>query len=96
MTILVENMTGRTGRAVANQFTIDTRKGQYFQSYDSIIAFKPNIGIGEEQHKKTRIDVNTWDYSRTTMRYLCQFLETDAKTLRKDIAGGKYKLTDLN
>ena len=42
----VENMTGRTGRAIANQFIIrgafiDGKKGDLFQSYKTVIAFDP-------------------------------------------------------
>lgn len=38
----VKNVTNANGRAVPNQFIITTDKGQYFQSYESIIAFWPN------------------------------------------------------
>ena len=42
----VKNMTGRTGRAVANQFIIkkvvvNGKMGDLFQSYSSVIAFIP-------------------------------------------------------
>lgn len=38
----VENMVSESsGREVANQFLIQTDKGLYFQSYNSVIAFKP-------------------------------------------------------
>jgi len=40
----VEQMTGRTGQAVANQFMIFSEEGVAFQSYDTIIAFKPYDG----------------------------------------------------
>jgi len=59
--IKVRNMRSpRTDSKVANQFIIDTNDGQYFQSYETIIAFYENkTGI-------TYLDKNSWDYSRTT------------------------------
>ena len=85
----VENMTGRTGRAVANQFLIYTDDGVYFQSYRTIIAYKPYGG-------KVQLDENAWDYSVTTGKYRNQFLrETKAETEWK-IKNGVYELVDLN
>lgn len=60
-------MTGRTGNPVANQYVIRTHTGYAFQSYDSRIA---------------AYDIDTtklvlgcdWDYSRTTQKYLWEFL----------------------
>jgi hypothetical protein len=86
----VRNMTGRTGREVANQFEIRTDKGTYFQSYRTMIVFIP-YGDG-----KTQLDKNSWDASMTTGKYRNQFLgETKAETERK-IKDGTYELTDLN
>ena len=55
----VQNMTGRSGREATNQFIITDEKGEYFQSYSTIIIFKPWAG-------KTQLDKNSWDYSATT------------------------------
>lgn len=85
----VENMTSnRSGREVANQFTIYTDSdGVYFQSYRTIIA-RIYRGV-------TTLDKN-WDYSRTTGKYRNQFLgESKAETERK-IKAGEYKIEDLN
>ena len=60
-------LSPRTYKPVANQFDIYTSKGRYFQSYDSIIVFKPYNG-------KTQLDKNYWDYSRTTSKYRNEFL----------------------
>ena len=79
----------RTGRPVANQFKIYTDKGVYFQSYYSIIAFKPYKG-------DTQLDKNFWDYSRTTSRYRNEFLGEDTNETRRRIKEGEYKLTNLN
>lgn len=90
--IKVWNMDSpRTGQPVANQFVIDTPEGVYFQSYHSIIAFKPNAVC-----EKITLDETYWDNSRTTGKYRNQFLgETTAETRRK-IKSGEYKLADLN
>ena len=87
--VRVENMKGNTGKAVTNQFLIYTSEGVYFQSYNSIIAFKPFDG-------KIQLDANYWDYSKTSGRYRNNFLqETKAQTKRK-IESGEYVLADLN
>lgn len=58
----------RSGRPVANQFVIETPHGEYFQSYNSIVAFKPRSG-------DDRIVFGSdWNYSRTTSKYLHLFL----------------------
>ena len=85
----VQNMEGRTGRAVANQFLIYTDDGVYFQSYRTVIAYKPYGG-------KVQLDRSAWDYSVTTGKYRNQFLrEGKAETERK-IKDGTYELVDLN
>ena len=89
MTTKVENMVGRSGRAVVNQFVIQTPEGLYFQSYSTVIAVKPLSG-------PVQLDREAWDYSRTTGKYRNQFLgEMKAETERK-IASGEYVLADLN
>lgn len=64
--IKVENMVSpSSGREVANQLVIKVNECIYFQSYKTIIAKKCN---GE-------VTLSTsWDYSRTTLKYLYQFL----------------------
>jgi len=76
----VTNMESpRTGRPVANQYIINIREdlddpdnmpGRYFQSYDSIIAWIPD-DLGKYF---VVLDEYCWDYSRTTLKYLTQFL----------------------
>ena len=90
MRIKVKQMTSnRSGRPVANQFIIYTSEGRYFQSYDSIIAFKDNKG-------NVTLDDYTWDYSRTTGKYRNEFLGEGIVDTRAKIESGKYKLADLN
>lgn len=87
--IRVQNMVSARGNDIPNQFEIFTAEGVYFQSYSSIIAFKPYGG-------KVQLDSATWDYSKTTGKYRNMFLrETKAETERK-IANGTYELVDLN
>ena len=85
----VAQFEGRNG-AVKNQFEITTPEGRYFQSYDSIIAFRPNNG------GKIQLDSRYWDYSKTTGKYRNQFLDEKKADTEKKIASGEYELTDLN
>ncbi len=90
----VKNMTNRNGQAVANQFIIDDfmldtgKSVMYFQSYDSIIA---RIEDGQ-----VTLDINNWDYSKTTGRYRNQFLGETKKETQAKIDSGEYVLTNLN
>lgn len=87
---MVRNLTSpRTGNAVANQFAITTNKGTFFQSYRSIVA---------KVDKKGQVYLSAyWDYSRTTMKYLYQFLrefgwcDINASEVRKLIKDGTFK-----
>jgi len=88
--IKVNQMTSpRTGNPIANQFEIYTDKGVYFQSYRSIIAFKPYNG-------KTQLDKNYWDYSNTTAKYRREFLGEGVEETREKIKNKEYKLLNLN
>jgi hypothetical protein len=98
----VKNMeSSRSGRAVANQFIItDEGRGalgnftsrQVFQSYDSIIARVTRW----PDCVKTELDETYWNYSRTTTKYLCQFLGMNTKQIKEKIESGAFKLADLN
>lgn len=91
LTVKVKPMTSkRTGNPVLNQFTIRTPEGTYFQSYDAIIALISMDG-------NTYLDHDNWDYSKTTIKYLNEFLRTyGKKDIQTRIDTGEYKLTDLN
>ena len=90
--IKVSSMTNESsGRDIANQFIIHTKKGTYFQSYNKIIVFEP-AGYG----KKIQLDKSSWDYSVTTGKYRNQFLGEGIKETRKKIENGTYELVDLN
>ena len=89
--IKVQQMiSSRTGDAVANQFKIFTPKGVYFQSYNSIIAFKPN------DKRRIQLDSYYWDYSRTTGKYRNNFLGEGIAETRAKIESKEYLLTNLN
>lgn len=89
--VSVRNMTGHSGREVSNQFIITTPEGEFFQSYETVIAHVP-----EDPAKPIQLDKNNWDYSVTTAKYRNKFLgENKSETARK-IKSGEYILTDLN
>ena len=85
----VQNMTSSRGKKIANQFIITTDDGEFFQSYDSIICFKPNDG-------KVQLDPQYWDYSKTTSKYRNLFLGCDSETVRNRLADGEYEFKELN
>jgi hypothetical protein len=87
----VQQMTSSKGNSIANQFTIVTDKGVFFQSYSSLIAFIPY-----DKNEKTQLDADTWDYSRTTSKYRCMFLNETTGETRNKTKEGKYILTNLN
>tara|TARA_R110000823_G_scaffold173192_6_gene305549 strand:- start:65 stop:316 length:252 start_codon:yes stop_codon:yes gene_type:complete len=82
-------MTSNKGNLVPNQFVIRTRNARIFQSYSSTIAKILNSG-------KVFLDVDYWDYSRTTGKYRNQFLNENMADTRKKINNGEYILKDLN
>ncbi len=85
----VYNMTSNsTGREVANQFIIEHEGKVYFQSYQTIIAVK--------EAGKIIIDTNAENYSRTTSKYLYQFLGTNRKSLLQDVKAGRIVRANLN
>jgi hypothetical protein len=86
--VSVQNMKSK-GREVANQFEIFANDGMYFQSYTSVIAFRPFSG-------KVVLDVNKWDYSKTTGKYRNLFLRESKKETEAKIKSGEYILADLN
>ena len=90
-TKVIQMKSPKTFNPVANQFIIDTPKGRYFQSYNSIIAFIPN-----NRNHKIQLDDYYWDYSKTTTKYRNEFLGENTQETRKKIENKTYKLTNLN
>jgi hypothetical protein len=102
MNIKVKNMTSPNGNKVANQFIIEIAKdpisgncGEYFQSYDSIIAYRERF-TPDKRDRQVVLDSETWDYSRTTGKYRNIFLGESKAETEKKIKDGIYKLADLN
>ena len=94
MKIKVYNLESpRTGNPVANQYEIETDKYYIFQSYGSIIAKKERGFLG-----KVILDPHFWNYSRTTLKYLKQFLGVNisSKEIEERIKDGTYKTRNLN
>lgn len=81
----------RSGNPVANQFIILNDDGQYFKSYQTMIAFRPNQG-------NIVLDSNSWDYSKTTLKYLKEFLgiNSSKKEIQKAIDNKAYLTANLN
>ncbi|UJE34790.1 hypothetical protein vBAbaPP1_178 [Acinetobacter phage vB_AbaM_P1] len=90
----IENMRTNSGSKAPNQFDlfIYGQEGniRVFKSYDTIIAVRFN--------GQTFLDLGKWDYSPTTLRYLKQWLGTQASKAEivEKIDLEIYKLVDLN
>lgn len=78
------NIPRVTEKYNANHFVIESGGVRFLQSYDSIIAWDRGDRVELSEH---------WDYSRTTMRYLGQFLGEDAKAIRAKVESGEYPIT---
>ena len=85
----VNNIVNNNGNTVANQFSINDKGIQYFQSYKTIIVKIDKAG-------NISLDRNYWDYSVTTSKHRNIFLNTNTKDTKAKIKSGEYKLTDLN
>lgn len=95
--IKVLSMTSpSSGKNVANQFIIRTNEGEYFQSYTSIIAFKPYPKDLAEVDDRIVLDEYFWNYSRTTSKYRNEFLGESTNDTKKKIKNGIYRLENLN
>ena len=95
--IKVRNITNANGNTVANQFEIvDVDNATFFQSYNTLIAEV------RDSDGQVTLDEYYWDYSRTTMRHLYNFLRQwgydglNSKKVRQFIKDGKFKTTNLN
>ena len=84
----VEQFKGTNG-PVKNQFRLFVPGGVAFQSYSSVIAFRPWSG-------KIQLDREKWDYSKTTGKYRNIFLGETKKETEAKIKSGEYLLTNLN
>ena len=94
--VYVENLEG-----AKNQFLIHTPEGLYFQSYDSLIAFKGNknmnIQYAYNNFEDIYLDINKWNFYKATEKYRNIFLDDARETeTKRRIKEGKYRLIDLN
>ena len=85
----VNNLTSINGNLVINQFEIYHNGESFFQSYNTIIAKIDKNG-------KTILDTYALEYSRTTSKYLFQFLGYDRKEIQNRIKNKSITLKDLN
>lgn len=83
----VRNMESSRGNNVPNQFIIFADNKIIFQSYETVIAIKG---------KGITLDTNALDYSRTTSKYLYQFLGLNRKEIENKIKTGDIVLKNLN
>ena len=71
-TIHISNLESpRTGKPVSNQFVIKSSRYSFFQSYRSLVA------VYDKKERSITLGP-AWDYSRTTLKYLHEWLESDA------------------
>ena len=110
--MLVTNLISTKGNKVPNQFAIELEDANYFQSYESTCAKVADEVKGMEIAKnyygnfyerpvikKVLTLGHDWDYSKTTVKYLKQFLKIycpeycskTVKELRALIASGEIK-----
>ena len=92
--IRISQLINDRNNGATNQFVVETDKGKYFQSYDTIIAFVPNnsddIVLSED-----------WEYSKTTSKHLYIFLRdytrfyaNQRKDILRGIKDGKLKVVE--
>jgi len=75
-----------------NQTIIYTNEATFFNSYGTTIAKT----CFEDGVRKVYLDLNSYKYSNTTIKYRNDFLGEDTKTIEKKIKNGEYTLIDLN
>ena len=105
----VRNMTGINGRAIPNQFVIETEENgidlavlgyKYADELYQVEYFQSYDSVIVKKVFGGRLDIyldrQYWDYSRTTGRYRNQFLGETKKETQVKIDSGEYVLTDLN
>ncbi len=88
----ISNLVNERGNRVANQFKIENGNIVAFQSYDSIVCEIRPASMGFE---KVVVFGKDWDYSRTTIKYLGNFLKQNnleylagAKNIREALERG--------
>lgn len=96
-----EQFTPEKGLSVeitgAHTAEILTTEGKYLQSYAVIVAARASRRYRINQDTPLIIlDIQYWDYSKTTVRHIGQFLNLNAKEIRAKIKSGEIELGELN
>ena len=86
------NMTSSKGNKVPNQIIIMDGNKRYFQSYDVIISMTDT----SEDFCQTYLDEKFWNYSKTTSKYLNEYLGMKSEQVKNAIKRGELILTNLN
>ena len=93
MKLQVKNLKSSNGNLVPNQFEIYSNGNYYFQSYATIIA---KLQIVKNKGRQIILDTNALYYSRTTSKYLYNWLRMNRKEIEKKIKNKEIKLKNLN
>lgn len=89
--MLVTNLQSpRSGQPVANQYLIVMDDGtRIFRSYlSNVCKIDPNGTI--------YLDEYYWNYSRTTTKYLKEFLQMNIEQIHANMRAGIFKTNNLN
>lgn len=104
----IENMkSSRTGKAIANQIVVDTRKERYFQSYTTMICkynvLTNTVTIDNGAHYDASENNGAKEFSNATIKYLIQFFKeytawniSNKAQIVAMLADGTFKREDLN
>ena len=85
-------MVSPNGRKVPNQIIIMDGNKRYFQSYNVIVAMVDT----SEDFYQTYLDEKFWNYSKTTSKYLNEYLGMKSEQVKNAIKRGELILTNLN
>ena len=80
MKVKVKNMKSSQGNSIPNQFIIETDEGTFFQSYQSIIAFRPfsrmeSFVFFSKKNRSTGIEVKVCEFWDTLNGYPAFYLD---------------------
>lgn len=82
------NLINKNGNPAPNQFVINDKGSELFQSYKTKIAKVKDGSIV--------LDIQALNYSNTTSKHLFIFLGMNRKQIESQIESGAIKLEDLN
>ena len=71
-----------------HHFTITVGNKKYFQSYGTLVAMVNN--------GKVTLNINYWDYSKTTAAYRNRFLGVKNNECHKKVESGEFKLRAMD